>query len=89
MYNYSLVCQPKSSLNLVSGLVFISLLSRRGDESRRGGEEEGDIVEEKLRISLQGQQGLGCSICKVNRVPNILDFNPAVTSYLVPCKTWR
>jgi len=42
--------------------------SRRGDNeetaTRPAGEDETDIVEEKLRISLQGQQGLGCSICK-------------------------
>ena len=44
--------------------------SRRGDNeetaTRPAGEDETDIVEEKLRISLQGQQGLGCSICKVS-----------------------
>ena len=47
--------------------------SRRGDHeetaaaaTRPVGEDETDIVEEKLRISLQGQQGLGCSICKVS-----------------------
>ena len=42
-------------------------------QSRSGsGEEIGDqCTEQRLQISLQGQQGLGCSICKVRAIQQL------------------
>ena len=35
-----------------------------------GGQNSSDCPLERLTVSLKGQQGLGCSICKVKRLSN-------------------
>ena len=42
-------------------------------QSRSGsGEEPDQCTEQRLQISLQGQQGLGCSICKVRAIQQLV-----------------
>ena len=58
----------------------LSMLTRAGDRGDQCDTEQ--CTEQRLSISLQGQQGLGCSICKVRQTDSHIHIGLYVDNWL-------